>query len=93
MFYYSGKQKNATGAAGTVSGNINTDEQIYGIDFSGKFPPTFYWFGQFLWNEWDGFINTGTNYKWNGALIGLDYNADNNWTYSHCCPSKTTKEA
>ncbi len=82
LFYYSGSQKNATGDAGTNSGTRNTDKQIAGIDFSGTFGGDISWFGQLLWNEWDGFIDENTKYKWLGGFVGVDYVPGGYWSYS-----------
>ncbi|HEB57741.1 MAG TPA: hypothetical protein ENJ01_00775 [Gammaproteobacteria bacterium] len=82
LFVYSGKQKNATGAAGTVNGTRDTDKDILGIDLSGKLGPNTYWFGQFLWNDWQDFINVGTDYKWLGLFVGVDHITGGPWTYS-----------
>jgi hypothetical protein len=82
LFGYSGSQKNATGIAGTDSGDRDTDKLSYGIDLSGKFTPNTYWFAQLLQNEWDGFINAGTNYKWFGGFVGVDYIYSDRWAYS-----------
>lgn len=82
LFAYAGEQKNATGAAGTVSGDRDTDKNILGLDMSGSIGGNVHWFGQLLWNEWDGFITQTTNYKWFGAFVGVDYVPGNKWTYS-----------
>ena len=82
LFYYNGSQKNATGPAGTQTGTRNTDKQIAGFDLSGDFGGDFYWFGQVLWNEWDGFIDQNTKYRWYGGFVGLDYVPGNRWSYS-----------
>jgi hypothetical protein len=82
LFAYAGEQKNATGAAGTVSGIRDTDKDIIGLDLSGKIGSNTTWFGQILWNEWDGFIDPNTNYKWLGLFVGVDYVTTDKWTYS-----------
>jgi hypothetical protein len=82
LFAYAGEQKNATGAAGTVSGNLDTDKNILGLDLSGKIGSNTTWFGQLLWNEWDGFIDPNINYEWLGMFVGVDYITTNKWTYS-----------
>ena len=82
LFGYSGSQKNATAPAGTGSGDRDTDKLSYGIDLSGKFTPNTYWFAQLLQNEWDGFINAGTRYKWFGGFVGVDYIYSDRWAYS-----------
>ncbi len=82
VFYYSGDQKNATGAAGTDSGDRDTDKDILGLDLSGKLGGNSTWFAQFLWNEWDGFIDANVTYKWFGMFVGVDYVTYKKWTYS-----------
>lgn len=82
LFGYSGTQKNATGMAGTDSGNRDTDKISYGVDLSGKFGDKTYWFAQFLQNDWDEFINVDTKYSWFGSFIGVDYIHSDRWAYS-----------
>jgi len=82
LFYYNGSQKNATDPAGTVPGTIDTDKQVAGLDISGDFGGELYWFGQVLWNEWDGFIDPDTKYRWIGGFAGVDYVPGNSWSYS-----------
>lgn len=82
LFGYSGSQKNATGAAGTDSGDRDTDKVSYGIDLSGKAGHKTYWFAQLLQNEWDGFIDADTSYNWFGSFIGVDYIHSDHWAYS-----------
>ncbi len=82
LFGYSGTQKNATGIAGTESGNRDTDKISYGIDLSGKLGYKTYWFAQFLQNDWDEFIDANTKYSWFGSFIGIDYIHSDHWVYS-----------
>jgi len=82
LFGYSGTQKNATGPAGTDSGNRDTDKIAYGVDLSGKFGGKTYWFAQLLQNDWDGFIDENKNYSWFGSFIGIDYIHSDHWAYS-----------
>ncbi len=82
LFGYSGTQKNATGIAGTESGNRDTDKNSYGVDLSGKFGHKTYWFAQFLQNDWDEFINSNTKYSWFGSFMGVDYIHNDYWVYS-----------
>ena len=82
LFGYSGTQKNATGIAGTDSGNRDTDKISYGIDLSGKVGYKTYWFAQLLQNDWDEFINANTDYSWFGSFIGVDYIHSDHWAYS-----------
>jgi hypothetical protein len=82
LFGYSGSQKNAIDPAGADSGDRDTDKISYGIDLSGKFTEKTYWFAQLLQNQWDGFLQEGTNYKWFGSFIGVDYIYSDRWAYS-----------
>ncbi len=82
LFAYSGEQKNATGPAGTESGSLDTDKNIIGLDMSGKLGDKTTWFAQFLWNEWDGFIDPNITYKWLGMFVGVDYVTGGKWSYS-----------
>ncbi len=82
LFGYSGTQQNATGVAGTDSGDRETDKISYGIDMSGKFSTNTYWFAQVLQNDWDNFINNNTDYSWFGGFIGVDYIHSERWAYS-----------
>lgn len=82
LFGYSGTQKNATDPAGTGSGDRDTDKISYGIDLTGRFGDKTYWFTQLLQNQWDGFIQADTNYRWFGGFIGVDYIHSDRWAYS-----------
>ena len=84
LFGLSGKQKSAAGAAGEMIGIRDTDKHIIGIDASGHFGSKANWYAQFLWNEWDGFLDSAPNraYRWTGMFAGVDYIANDRWTYS-----------
>ncbi len=82
LFYHAGSQKNASGDAGTVSGNRNTDKNAAGLDLSGKLGANTYWFAQAIWNDWQGFIDANRDYRWFGAFAGVDYVYSPRWTYS-----------
>ena len=82
LFAYSGKQKNATGPAGKNNGERNTDKNVRGVDISGKLGEKTTWFAQYLWNEWDGFIDKNKVYKWSGGFLGIDYIASPKWAFS-----------
>ncbi|VAX07803.1 hypothetical protein MNBD_GAMMA25-1122 [hydrothermal vent metagenome] len=82
LFYYAGSQKNATGAAGTVSGTRDTDKNAWGVDLSGKLGDKTWWFAQAIWNDWQGFIEVNQDYRWFGAFVGVDYVYSDRWTYS-----------
>ncbi|MBT8128325.1 MAG: hypothetical protein KJP15_12640 [Gammaproteobacteria bacterium] len=82
LFGYSGSQKNATDPAGLGVGERDTDKISYGIDLSGKIGDKTYWYVQLLQNQWDGFLQDDTNYRWFGSFAGVDYIHSNRWAYS-----------
>ncbi|UCB53727.1 MAG: hypothetical protein JSW45_07050, partial [Thiotrichales bacterium] len=82
LFGYSGSQKNATGPAGLDNGDRDTDKLSYGIDLAGSIGGKTHWFAQLLQNEWDGFIDPATTYRWFGGFIGIDYIHSERWAYS-----------
>lgn len=84
LFGASGKQRSVTGPAGTVAGARSTDKRVVGVDASGQFGPDIYWFGQYLWSAWDGFLdaNPSRNYRWNGGFAGLDWIPNERWAFS-----------
>jgi len=82
LFGLSGEQANATGPAGQDSGNRNTDKRIVGVDLSGDVQGKTYWYGQFLWNSWDGFLDKNKDYNWWGGFLGADYIANDYWAFS-----------
>ena len=82
LFALSGKQRNATGPAGTLTGDRNTDKRILGVDLSGQIGADKFWFAQGLWNEWDGFLDPNQSYNWYGAFAGVDWVRNEFWTHS-----------
>lgn len=82
LFGLSGQQKNATGPAGTQSGDRRTDKTIAGVDVSGNIDGKWYWFGQYLWNRWADFLDPATDYEWSGAFAGVDYVHSDKWVFS-----------
>jgi hypothetical protein len=82
LFGLSGEQANATGPAGQDSGNRDTDKRIVGVDISGDIQGKTYWYGQFLWNSWDGFLDKNKDYNWWGGFLGADYIANDYWVFS-----------
>ena len=82
LFGLAGKQKNATGPAGTLSGDRNTDKRILGLDFSGNIAGNTYWYAQLLQNSWDGFLDPNRAYKWWGGFAGVDYIPNDRWAFS-----------
>lgn len=71
MFGLSGEQKNVTGPVGGSSGDRDTDKVVYGVDLSGNFDETLFWYAQGLWNQWDGFIDENKTYEWFGGFAVL----------------------
>lgn len=84
LFGASGKQLSATGPAGMVAGVRDTDKRVIGLDASGQFGSTMFWYAQYLWNSWDGFLdaNPARNYRWNGGFAGLDWIPNERWAFS-----------
>ena len=82
LFALSGSQRNATGPAGLDSGQRETDKVVAGIDLSGNIDGKWYWFGQYLWNSWDGFLDPVIDYQWSGGFAGVDYIRSDKWVFS-----------
>ncbi len=84
LFGLTGEQRSAAGAAGQLTGNRDTDRQIYGIDVSGQRGAKTHWFAQALWNEWDGFLDSTSSrdFSWFGGFAGVDYIHSDRWTFS-----------
>ncbi|MCB1684087.1 MAG: hypothetical protein KDI31_06370, partial [Pseudomonadales bacterium] len=60
IFGLVGEQRNATGPAGTDSGDRDTDKYSVGLDLSGTVANRWHWFGQVMWNRWSDFLDPGT---------------------------------
>lgn len=82
LFGLSGQQRNASGPAGTESGERATDKRIVGLDLSGDFGGNIFWYLQYLWNRWDGFLDPTTEYRWSGGFLGVDYIPNDRWAFS-----------
>ncbi|MCW8846167.1 MAG: hypothetical protein OQK99_10050 [Gammaproteobacteria bacterium] len=82
LFGLSGTQANATGPAGMDPGDRDTDKLAVGVDVSGQIGAKWYWFGQWLWNRWDGFLDPAVNYEWSGGFAGVDYMHSDKWVFS-----------
>ena len=82
LFGLWGEQRNATGPAGTDKGDRDTDKTVIGIDASGRVADQWYWFAQFLWNRWDGFLDPSAKYDWTAGFAGLDYVHSDKWVFS-----------
>lgn len=85
LFGASGKQRSiAVGNAGLTSGDRNTDKRVLGLDLSGEFGGKLFWYAQYLWNSWDGFLDADANrdYRWDGGFAGVDYIPNERWAFS-----------
>ncbi len=82
LFGLSGSQANATGPAGTESGDRDTDKLAVGLDVSGQIGTKWYWFGQWMWNRWEGFLDPAVDYEWSGGFAGVDYVHNDKWVFS-----------
>lgn len=82
LFGLSGEQKNATGPAGTESGDRDTDKWIAGVDVSGDVNGKTYWYAQYLWNSWQDFLDDGKDYNWWGGFVGVDHILNERWVLS-----------
>lgn len=82
LFYLAGKQKNAVGAAGLDTGTRDTDKEVAGLDISGRIGADTWWYGQLLWNRWDGFLDPAQSYDWQAGFIGVDHVLNDRWTLS-----------
>ena len=82
LFGLTGRQKNATGTAAIDTGTRDTNRRVLGIDASGNPGGKLFWFGQVLWNRWDGFLDRGKDYRWTGGFAGIDYVPGGRWVYT-----------
>jgi hypothetical protein len=84
LFAAAGKQRSATGPAGLDTGARNTDKRVLGLDASGQFGSNVYWYLQYLWNRWNGFLDTDPtrNYRWSGGFAGVDWIPNDRWAFS-----------
>lgn len=85
LFGLAGKQRGIrAGNAGLDSSERNTDKRVVGLDLSGDFGGKTYWYAQYLWNAWDAFLDAdpGRDYRWDGGFAGVDYVANDRWTFS-----------
>lgn len=84
LFALDGSQRAAGGPAGLEASARNSDKRVAGLDLSGAVGGSWYWYAQYLWNEWDGFLdaNPDTEYSWDGGFAGLDYIHNDRWAFS-----------
>ncbi|MDZ7782324.1 MAG: hypothetical protein U5K56_05035 [Halioglobus sp.] len=84
LFGLDGEQRGAGGPAGLDTSRRDTDKRVAGLDLSGSIGGRWYWYGQYLWNEWDGFLDTapGRDFSWDGGFAGIDYVPNDRWAFS-----------
>lgn len=84
VFGVSGRQYGAAGPAGTERSSRNTDKQVVGLDASGMIGANTYWYSQYLWNSWDGFLDADPtrDYRWSGGFAGIDWIRNERWAFS-----------
>lgn len=85
LFAASGQQRGATGPAGMSKSLRNTDKRVVGLDASGQVGTSnVFWYAQYLWNNWDGFLDSdpARKYRWNGGFAGVDWIANERWAFS-----------
>lgn len=84
LFAASGKQYGATGPAGMAKSLRNTDKRVLGLDASGQIGGRTYWYAQYLWNTWDGFLDVDPirKYRWDGGFAGVDWIPNSRWAFS-----------
>lgn len=84
IFGLSGLQRSATGGAAADPGVRETPKKVFGLDVSGKIGRKFYWFGQGLWNWWEGLLDAepGRNFHWFGGFAGIDWYLTDRWALS-----------
>lgn len=84
LFALDGEQRSATGPAGMDDGSRDVDKQIVGLDLSGVYDSKWYWYAQYLWNDWDRFLDQspGRSFEWSGGFLGVDYIPGDRWAFS-----------
>ncbi|MGS0998212.1 hypothetical protein [Rhodanobacter sp. UC4451_H18] len=84
VFGAAGKQRGAAGPAGMDKSQRNTDKRVVGLDASGDIGANTHWYTQYLWNDWDGFLDADPtrNYRWSGGFAGVDWIPDDRWAFS-----------
>lgn len=84
LFALDGEQRSAAGPAGMDDGSRDVDKQIVGLDLSGVYDSKWYWYAQYLWNDWDRFLDQspGRSFEWSGGFLGVDYIPGGRWTFS-----------
>ncbi len=84
LFALTGRQKSASGPAGTVTGTRDTDKRIFGVDVAGDVRGNIHWYVQALWNRWSDFLDADPtrDYSWLGGFAGVDYIPNERWAFS-----------
>ncbi len=84
IFGLMGEQRSAAGVLGDSSGTRATKKVAQGLDLSGTLSSNIHWFGQVVWNQWEGLLDThpDRDSDWFGGFLGIDYVHNERWVYS-----------
>lgn len=84
LFALDGEQRSAAGPAGLDDGARDADKRILGLDLSGVYRGEWYWYAQYLWNDWGRFLDAAParDFEWGGGFAGLDYIPNDRWAFS-----------
>jgi len=83
VFGYHGAQANGFQQEGVGNAPDHTaGKTIAGIDLSGRFGGSVYWYAQGLYNRWDDFLAEGEHYAWWGGFAGVDWIYSREWAFS-----------
>lgn len=82
LFALDGSQASATGPAGLSTGDRNSGKRVIGLDISGYAGANLFWYGQYLNNRWQDFLQPGQVIDWNAGFVGVDYKPNEHWVFS-----------
>ena len=85
LFGLDGEQRSiAAGNAGLTRGAHDSDKRVLGLDLSGDIDGRIYWYAQYLWNSWNGFLDAdpSRDMRWHGGFAGVDYIHSERWAFS-----------
>lgn len=84
LFALTGLQRSAGTGVAAGAGGRDTLKQILGLDVSGTVQGKLFWFGQYLWNGWDDFLDDDPtrDFRWNGGFLGVDWIVNDRWSAS-----------
>ena len=80
-----GEQRSiAPGNAGLTRGARDSDKRVLGLDLAGEIGGKTWWYAQYLWNSWDGFLDAdpSQDMRWHGGFAGVDYVHSDRWAFS-----------